>query len=599
MFSSKKPHLSLGQALTVPYVVLVIVLALTIVGLSYREGFRAVDTLASSLVGETAKRIDLTIEKHIMGSSAVLEASFPEGVPVASDISQEVETLRHRFWVATSLYTDPSNYVYYGNKQGQVFGIYRRAGDEAELRIKLRGEDNREFHRFNGINGKPTFYSREKKLFDPRQRPWYIAAKSQTEQVWTSVYIDFSGGDLVATRARRVLGVNKEFEGVVATDVSLKKLNEFIAALNVSKKGLALILEANGDLIASTASPNVMQLPDGTRQRINAKSSENQEVAALFANIQKQPSSLDTNLGPQTFTYSSPSGEKYYASINRLKDQSGLSWISAVAIPQSEFIAGMSENLLKTAVLTGFAALIAIALGIRILSWVTRDLRRLSNIAQKIGLGDLDSKLSIDREDEIGRLAQSFEMMQRRLLTDKLTGLANREALILRAQNRCKQALDGHIAQDRENRFALLFIDLNNFKAINDVMGHEVGDQALIEIGQRLLKQSADGDLVARLSGDEFVILVDQVNGAIPLESIRLELQLSLSRPLLCLNESPLQDQSFGGSIGHAIFPEDGLSAATLLKKADRRMYKQKFSRRSADRAGNLALETEQRYSTH
>jgi diguanylate cyclase (GGDEF)-like protein len=597
MFSSKKPRLSLAQVLIVPYVLLVIVLAITIVALSYKEGLRTIDSMASSLTIETAKRIDLTVERHIMGSAAVLEASFPDGMSVGSDISKEIDSLRNRFWIATSLHTDPNNYVYFGNKQGQVFGLYRRSGDEAELRMKMKAEDNREFHRFNGINGKPAFVSRETKLFDPRKRPWYQAAETQNEQTWTSVYIDFSSGDLVATRARRVLGADQQFEGVVATDVSLKKLNTFISNLKVSPNGIAVILEPNGDLIASSVSPNVAQLPDGTRKRINAKASENLQVAALYAHIQKQLPVIDNKSGPQTVVYEGANGEKLYASINRLKDKSGLSWVSAVVIPQSDFTAGNTENLIKTALLTGFAALITIFLGLSILRWVTKDLKRLAEHAKKIGQGQLDTPLTLARNDEIGTLATSFSMMQTRLLTDKLTGLANRESLILRAQKRCRQALENQSIHERDDHFALLFIDLNQFKVINDVLGHQVGDEALIEVGQRLLKQSSDRDLVARLSGDEFVMLIDEVNGNIPLESLRLELQISLNRPLQCLKESALEDQSFGGSIGHAIFPQDGLNASALLKRADRRMYKQKFSRRSADRTSNTAVETEQRSS--
>jgi diguanylate cyclase (GGDEF)-like protein len=598
MFSTKKLHLSLGQALIVPYVALVIMLALTIVGLSYREGLRTVDSMASPLIIETAKRIDLAFEKHVMGSSAVLESAFPNGVYAASDISQDIEKLRNRFWIATSLHTDPNNYVYYGNKNGQVLGLYRRAGDEAQLRLKLRAEDHREFFSFNGIGGKTSFVSRETKLFDPRTRPWYLAAQRTNEQTWTSVYIDFSSGDLVATRARRVLGVDSQFEGVVATDLSLKKLNTFISNLKVSSNGVALILEPNGDLIASSVSPNIALMPDGTRQRISAKNSDHPQVAALYSHIQKHLPLLDSNVGPQMVAYEGAKGEKLYASINRLKDKSGLSWLSAVAIPQSDFTTGISENFFKTAVLTAVAALIAILLGVRILGWVTRDLKQLSEHAQKIGQGQLDTPLKIDREDEIGRLAISFAMMQKRLLSDKLTGLANREALILRTQKRCKQAFENQNAHETEDHFALLFIDLNQFKVINDVMGHQVGDEALIEVGQRLLKQSTSRDLVARLSGDEFVMLIDEINGNIPLESLRLELHLALNQPLQCLKETALEDLSFGGSIGHAIFPQDGLNAATLLKKADRRMYKQKFSRRAVDGDGKARVDVHQEQRT-
>ncbi|MCB2000490.1 MAG: sensor domain-containing diguanylate cyclase, partial [Rhodoferax sp.] len=79
-----------------------------------------------------------------------------------------------------------------------------------------------------------AFHSREGRLFDPRERPWYKAGERLDVQTWTSVYIDFGTSDLVATRARRVLGLDGQFEGVVATDVSLRALNNFVSQLRVS-----------------------------------------------------------------------------------------------------------------------------------------------------------------------------------------------------------------------------------------------------------------------------------------------------------------------------------------------------------------------------
>jgi hypothetical protein len=64
----------------------------------------------------------------------------------------------------------------------------------------------RTYYRFTGIGGALRFHSRETRLFDPRTRPWYKAGETRNDQTWTSVYIDFGTGDLVATRARRVLG---------------------------------------------------------------------------------------------------------------------------------------------------------------------------------------------------------------------------------------------------------------------------------------------------------------------------------------------------------------------------------------------------------
>ncbi|MBP6853701.1 MAG: sensor domain-containing diguanylate cyclase, partial [Rhodoferax sp.] len=120
-----KPRLSLRQVLTIPYVVLVLALALTIVGLSYFAGSRAVDTVSSHLLMETVGRIGQAVDRHIMGSGAVLEAAFPDGMPTAPMIDADLQSLRTRFWIATSLHTDPNNYVYFGNRFGQGIGLFR------------------------------------------------------------------------------------------------------------------------------------------------------------------------------------------------------------------------------------------------------------------------------------------------------------------------------------------------------------------------------------------------------------------------------------------------------------------------------------------
>ena len=275
-------RLSLRQVLTIPYVALVLVLAIVIGALSYYAGSNAVDKVSQHLLIETVGRIGQAVDRHIVGSGAVLEAAFPDGMAAPASIDDEMEALRTRFWIATSLHLDPNNYVYYGNRMGQAIGLYRHSRKDGELRVKLKPEENRDFYRFSGINGKLENQSREAKLFDPRTRPWYKAGASEELHTWTSVYIDFVTEDLVATRARRVPGKKGEFEGVVATDVSLRGLNDFVKRLDVSPNGLAFIVEPNGDLIASSASANVKTVADGSKQRISALQSCNPMISAIF-----------------------------------------------------------------------------------------------------------------------------------------------------------------------------------------------------------------------------------------------------------------------------------------------------------------------------
>lgn len=132
--------------------------------------------------------------------------------------------------------------------------------------------------------------------------------------------------------------------------------------------------------------------------------------------------------------------------------------------------------------------------------------------------------------------------------------------------------------------FAVLFIDLNHFKRVNDRYGHGAGDSVLVEVAQRLRSTVRSQDLVARLSGDEFAILLDRVNaGKIWERRVRLHIGAVLKQPLSALELGAVALTDFGGSVGEAYYPDDGTDAEALLKMADRRIYSDKFQDRADD----------------
>ena len=568
-------RLSLRLSLTLPFVALVLGVALSIGALSYRAGSQAVDTVADNLLLETAARIGQAVDRHVVGSGAVLEAAFPNGMAAPATLDAELGELRSRFWIATSLHLDPNNYVYYGNRQGQFFGLWRHSVEEGELRIKLKPDAPRGFQRFTGINGTPGAPSMETRVFDPRVRPWYKAGAANPSHTWTSIYIDFRTSELVATRARRVLGTTGEVEGVVATDVSLRQLNDFVRKLHMSPHAIAFIIEPDGNLIASSRSPNVLRGADGNFGRVNAAASDDALQIAAYAQVrqalqQAQQESAGTR--HRTLSFAGPDGATVQLAYEHLRDDAGLDWINVVAVPRSDFMGGVNGNVLRTAVIGTLAALVAVGLGLAILGWVSRDLARLATAARQVGEGRLDAPLSILRSDEIGELASSFRQMQQRLRTDLLTGLANREVVVRSIAERLRQPRRAGDAQP----FAVLFIDLNNFKRVNDRLGHDAGDRALVEVAARLRAATRAGDLVARYAGDEFVVLLDQVSNAEAAELIRRHVDAVLHEPLKSLGDTPATRDLSGAAVGLALYPQDGDDAEALIRHADHDMYARK-----------------------
>ena len=155
--------------------------------------------------------------------------------------------------------------------------------------------------------------------------------------------------------------------------------------------------------------------------------------------------------------------------------------------------------------------------------------------------------------------------LRRQATTDDLTGLPNRRALHLQA--------DLRLADPRHQQQGLLMMDLNRFKEVNDNLGHDIGDQLLIQVGARLAKRLRGGDLLVRLGGDEFAVLLQDAAHDQAVD-VATRLCAALNEPF-DLGHSSVRSAV---SIGISLFPEDGRDLATLLRKADVAMYKAKAS---------------------
>lgn len=572
--------LSLRQLLTVPYVVLVLLLAVVLGLLSYRAGRDAVDNLSNQLLTETVGRISQAVERHVLGSGAVLEMAFPKGVPAPERIQDEFEALRTRFWLATSVHRELNNYAYYGDDHGHFFGLWRDGEAQAQLRLRTQGEGPRSIYRFEGIHGALGAPETEARIFEPRERPWYKAARSATTETWTSIYIDFRTHELVATRARRVPDAQGQVKGVVATDVSLQHLSEFVRKLPISRNGFAFIVEPDGNLIATSRGEHIRKAGDGSHVRLNAA----QSTDALLVRVHHEVNALMQGREGDGTTRArkiiGPDGEAVQVAYARIRDTAGLDWIIAVAVPRSDFLKQVTDNAYRTVLLGLLAAAAVVGVGLLSLSVVSRDLRKLARAARQVGDGDFDAPLRIERRDEIGDLAESFAVMQHKLSTDRLTGLASREAMLRRIDDRIRRHRRNADAQP----FVLLFLDVDGFKGVNDRLGHEAGDQVLRELAQRLRLALREEDLVARWAGDEFLVLLDGLDDGEAARRVMHKLSLSLTEPLHNVPDD--MAGHLGVSIGLASYPTDGDDVNRLVQHADAAMYRDKQARARATGQG-------------
>ena len=246
-----------------------------------------------------------------------------------------------------------------------------------------------------------------------------------------------------------------------------------------------------------------------------------------------------------------------------------------LAYPKSEALAGARKLQVALGVMTLLGLLLAAFATWRAAGRITEPLARLDHAAGRLATGE-HVKVHVRGEDELARLAATFNEMsdkieerERRItqlaFNDVLTGLPNRTMFQQQLEHVYRTIDDG------DSLVALHCLDLDQFKVINDTLGHPAGDALLIETGRRI-RDVARGQFVARLGGDEFVVLQTVSGDRNAIDRLAENLIEAIARPLH-IDGNELVPST---SVGIAIAPADGIDSGTLLRNADLALYRAK-----------------------
>ena len=261
------------------------------------------------------------------------------------------------------------------------------------------------------------------------------------------------------------------------------------------------------------------------------------------------------------------------ANLERLKNEQNRQYSDA--LQKIVFL-----GLVTTAVLVIIGVLLSVMTSRRIV----KPIQQVAEFASNIGDHNYDAKLNYAIDDEIGDLVSSFNDMSDKLqeevlhrekteqqlrqlaLYDSLTRLPNRNLIL----DRLSALIDK--ARRSPTRVAVMFVDLDDFKKVNDTMGHDAGDELLVESANRLTEVIRPDDSVGRLGGDEFILLLDAMPNATDANQVAEKILEVFKRPFSIGG----RELTLTASVGISIFPEDGDSQTELLQKADSAMYHSK-----------------------
>ena len=261
-------------------------------------------------------------------------------------------------------------------------------------------------------------------------------------------------------------------------------------------------------------------------------------------------------------------------------------WFVVARMPTAEAFQSVTASrdlLLQKGVLI---SLLMISLFGVFLFYIFRPLRQASRQIHQMADGQLPLEaLEVVRHDEVGDMVDGFnfvvakvreneQRMTRLAHQDALTGLPNRLSFLLRAEQTVA------LFQRRRSRLALMFIDLDGFKPVNDRHGHEAGDQLLQQVAARLGECFRKADMVARYGGDEFVVLLPDVRDTEAATTLADKVIARLAQPYR-INDRAV---SIGASIGIAFLPDDAEDMESLIAQADAAMYDAKRAGRNCCR---------------
>jgi diguanylate cyclase (GGDEF)-like protein len=405
---------------------------------------------------------------------------------------------------------------------------------------------------------------------------------------WTEVYFDDKARIwMVSTITPSDQG--RRWIGTVSQDVAVDELVK--RTVNAQMPGsYNLILDQAGRLLVHPQRMAAIQKAGGN---LDIRSLADPALGGIVE--------VARRAGQEPEVGESPDGD-YFLGMSRIR---GPNWQLVTVYPKA-LLQQRARDSARVILACGVAGLV---LELVLLAWIIRrqvaaPLARLSLAADAVARGDAGVVLDASEDHELGRLAGNFmhmaarvherdealtaraqelehEVAERRLSQqrmqqmathDALTGLANRTLL----SERLNQAL---AAADRSTQtIAVLFIDLDHFKQINDTLGHDAGDAVLRQIADKLSLLLRRSDTLCRLGGDEFVLLLPAVGHRADAVQVAEKIIASLGVPIEVSGSS----FTITPSIGISCFPEDGDDAETLLKNADIAMYRAKESGRNA-----------------
>ena len=412
--------LPLQTILMVPFI-LQIFAAVGLTGyLSFRNGQKAVDDLATQLRNEITNRIEERLNTYLSTPHLINQINANAVRFQQLDV-KDVDELELHLWQQIQLF-ESASYIHFGSADQEFIGAERVGNSLFNVAY------------WNGKSGTNNFYTygtdsqgRRTKLlsavpgYEMLTRPWYTTAQKVGKATWGDIYLWAAPySNLALPAVKPIYNQAGSLQGVFAVDLSLLEISEFLRSLKIGKTGQTFIIERDGLLVASSSYQQPFNNKSQEPKRLESLKSDDYLVRATAQYLLSQFNEFSQINQRNQLTFKL-NGKSQLVQVTPFSDEFGLNWLIVVVVPEADFMERIHANNRMTIVLCLIALVIATVIGILTSRWVIEPILGLNTSAKALAKGEWEQKLELERSDELGELAKSFNDMAKQLKDSFIT----------------------------------------------------------------------------------------------------------------------------------------------------------------------------------
>lgn len=406
----------LRTVIVIPFVVLILLAGVVTGYLSFRNGQEAVNNVASQLRSEITARIQERVRNYL-DTAHLINRLNANDIELNQLDLEDIPTLELYFWKQIQTFPQVTN-TFIGLPNGKFVG----AGGQGESfpQILLSDESTGGSLNYFSTNarGKRLGIVNSADNYDPTKRDWYKDAVKAGKPIWSDIYREFATKQLAISAAQAVYNNEGQLLGVLGSTALFSSVNEFLSKLKIGESGKTFIMERSGELIASSTKSPVYR-SNGTTQggeakRVMASESENELIKLTAQHLESHFGDLRAIKDSQQLDFKIDNARQFVQVAPLIlgdEKEGGLDFLVVVTIPEADFMGRITANTNVSMAMSLLALILTVLIGLLTARWIIRPILTLNNATKSFAAGNWNQTLPIERSDELGELAKSFNSM--------------------------------------------------------------------------------------------------------------------------------------------------------------------------------------------